>query len=73
VEVTNSFKGLDLIYRVPEEQCTEVHNTVQKAVTKIIPNQKKCKKAKWLSEDDLQISEKRKERKGRGKRKDISI
>ena len=49
VEMTNSFKGLDLVDRVPEELGTEVHNTVQKVVTKTIPKKKKCKKAKWLS------------------------
>ena len=68
VEVTNSFKGLDLIYRVPEEQCTEVHNTVQKAVTKIIPKKKKCKKAKWLSEEALQIAEERREAKDKAEK-----
>ena len=50
VEVTNRFKGLDLIDRVPEELWTGVHNTVQEAVTKTIPKKKKCKKATWLSE-----------------------
>ena len=53
VEVTNRFKGLDLIGRVPEELWTEVRDIVQKAVIKIIPKKKKCKKAKWLSEEDL--------------------
>ena len=51
VEVMNGFKGLDLIERVPEELWMEVRNTVQEAVTKIIPKEKKCKKAKWLSEE----------------------
>ena len=51
VEVTNRFKGLDLIDRVPEELWTEVHNIVQEAVIKTIPKKKKCKKAKWLSEE----------------------
>ena len=51
VEVTNRFKGLDLIDRVPEELWTGVHNTVQQAVTKTIPKKKKCKKATWLSEE----------------------
>ena len=64
----NRFKGLDLIHRVPEELWTEVCNTVQKAVTKIIPNKKKCKKAKWLSEDALEMAEKRREGKGKGKK-----
>ena len=54
MEVTNRFKGLDLIDRVPEEQQMEVHDIVQEAVIKIIPKKKKCKKAKWLSEEDLQ-------------------
>ena len=53
VEVTNRFKGLDLIDRVPEELWTGVHNTVQQAVTKTIPKKKKCKKATWLSEEAL--------------------
>ena len=53
VEKTNRFKGLDLINRVSEELWTEVHNIVQKVVTKIIPKKKKCKKAKWLSEEAL--------------------
>ena len=51
VEVTNRFKGLDLIDRVPEELWTEVCNIAQEVVTKIIPKKKKCKKAKWLSEE----------------------
>ena len=68
VEVTNRFKGLDLIDRVPEELWTEVHNIVQEVVTKIIPKKKKCKKAKWLSEDALQIAEKRREAKGKGEK-----
>ena len=53
VEVTNRFKGLDLIDRVPEELWTEVCNIVQEAVIKIIPKKKKCKKSKWLSEEAL--------------------
>ena len=59
VERTNRFKGLDLVNRLPEEIRTEVHNIVQKAVTKTIPKKKKCKKAKWLSEETLQIAEER--------------
>ena len=51
VEVTNRFKGLDLIVRVPEELWTEVHDIVQEAVIKTIPKKMKCKKAKWLSEE----------------------
>ena len=61
MEVTNRFKGLGLIDRVPEELWMTVHNIVQESVTKTIPNKKKCKKAKWLSEDALQIAEKRRE------------
>ena len=59
VEVTNRFKALDLIDRVPEELRMEFCNTVQKAVIKTIPKKKECKKAKWLSEETLQIAEKR--------------
>ena len=55
VEVKNRFKGLDLIDRVPEELWMEVHNTVQEAVIKTIPKKKKCKKAKWLSEEALKM------------------
>ena len=58
VEVTNRFKGLDLIDRVPEELWTEVHDIVQEAVIKTIPKKKKCSKAKWLSEEALQIERK---------------
>ena len=58
MEVTNRFKGLDLIDRVPEELWTEVHDIVQEAVTRTIPEKKKCKQAKWLSEEALQIAEK---------------
>ena len=68
VEVTNRFKGLDLIDRVPEELWTKVCNTMQEAVIKTIPKKKKCKKAKWLSEEALQIAEKRREAKGRGEK-----
>ena len=64
VEVTNRFKGLDLIDRVPEELGMEVHDIVQEAVIKTIPKKKKCKKAKWLSEEVLQIAERRREAKG---------
>ena len=63
--MTNTFKGLDLIDRVPEELWTAVHNIVQEAVIKTIPNKKKCKKAKWLSEEALQIAEKRRDVKGK--------
>ena len=58
VEVTNRFKGLDLIDRVPEELWTEVRDIVQEAVIKTTPKEKKFKKAKWLSEEALQIAEK---------------
>ena len=67
-EVRNRFKGLDLIDTVPEELWTEVHDIVQEAVIKTIPKKKKCKKAKWLSEEALQIAEKRKEVKGKGEK-----
>ena len=53
VEMTNGFKGLDLIDRVPEELWIEVHNIVEEAVIKTIPKKKKCKEAKWLSEETL--------------------
>ena len=66
--MTNRFKGLDRIDRVPEELCTEVLNIVQETVTKTIPKKKKCKKAKWLSEEALQIAEKRREVKGKGEK-----
>ena len=65
MEVTNRFKGLDLINRVPEELWTKVGNTVQQVVTKCIPKKKKCKKAKWLNEEALQIAEKRNKRQRR--------
>ena len=61
-------KRLDLIDRVPEELWTEVFDIVQKAVIKNIPKKKKCKKAKWLSEEALQIAEKRTEAKGKGEK-----
>ena len=68
VEVTNRFKGLDLIDRVSEELWTEVHDIVQEAVIKTIPKKKKCKKAKWLSEETLQVAEKRREAKSKGEK-----
>ena len=61
VEVTKRFKGLDLIDRVPEELWTEVYDIEQEAVIKTIPKKKKCKKAKWLSEEALQKAVKRRE------------
>ena len=60
VEVTNRFKGLELIYRVSEDLWKEVHDIVQEAVTKTIPKKKKCKKAKWSSEEALQTVRKEK-------------
>ena len=63
--VTNIFKGLDLIDRVPEELWMEIGDIVQEAVIKTIPKKKKCKKAKWLSGEALQIAEKRGEAKGK--------
>ena len=73
VEVRNIFKGLDLIGRVPDELWNEVRDIVQQTGIKTIPMEKKCKKAKWLSGEALQIAVKRREAKSKGKRKDISI
>ena len=73
MEVTNRFRGLDLIDRVPEELWMEVHDIVQEVEMKTIPKKKKCKKAKQLSEEALQTAVKRKEVKGKEKRKDIPI
>ena len=73
MDVTNRFKGLDPIERVPEELRTEVHNTVHEAVTKTIPKKKEFKKAKWLPEEALQIAEKEEKQKVKEKRKDISV
>ena len=64
----NRFKGLDLIDRVPDKLWTEVHDIVQETGIKTIPKKKKCKKAKWLSEEALQIAEKRREAKGKRER-----
>ena len=66
--MTNRFKGLDFIHSVPEELWTDVHNIVQKAVTEIILKKKKCRKAKCLSEEALQIAEKIRETKGKGEK-----
>ena len=66
--MTNRFKGLDVIDRVPEKLWTEVCDTVQEAVMKTIPKKKKCKKAKSLSKEALQIAVKRKEVKGKGEK-----
>ena len=68
VGVTNRFKGLNLIDRVPEELWMEVRDIVQEAVIKTIPKRKKCKKPKWLSEEALQIAEKRQDVKGKGEK-----
>ena len=68
VEVMNRFKGLDLVDRVPKELWTKVCNIIQEAVIKTIPKKRKCKEAKWLSEEALKIAEKRREAKGKGKR-----
>ena len=68
MEVTNRFKGLDFIDRVPEKLWTEVHNIVEEAVIKNMPKGKKCKKAKWLSEETLQRAEKGREVKGKGEK-----
>ena len=73
MEVRNRFKGLDLIDTVPDELWTEVYDTAQEAGIKTIPMEKKCKKAKWLSEEALQIAVKEEKRKAKEKRKDISI
>ena len=66
--MTNRFKELDLIDRVPKELWMEVCDTVQEAGIKTIPKEKKCKKAKWFSEEALQIAEKRREAKGKGEK-----
>ena len=68
VEVTNRFKGLDLVDRVPEELWMEVHEIIQEAGIKTTPKEKKCKKTKWLSEEALQIAVKRREAKGMGEK-----
>ena len=68
MEVRNRFKGLDLIDRMPDELWTDVRDIVQETVIKTIPKKKKCKKAKWLSEDALQIAVKRREVKSKGEK-----
>ena len=73
MEVRNRFKGLDLIERVSDELWNVVRDIVQETGIKTIPMEKKCKKAKWLSEEVLQIDVKRREAKSKGKRKVISI
>ena len=72
MEVNSRFKGLDLVDRMHEGLWTEVCNIVQEAVIKTIAKTKKCKKAKWLSEEALQIAEKRREAKGKGERERYS-
>ena len=72
MEVRNRFKGLDLLDRVPDELWTEVHDIVQETGIKTIPREKKCKKAKRLSDEALQIAVKR-EAKGKGGKEDIRI
>ena len=73
MEVRNRFEGLDLIDRVPDELWTEVHDIVKETGIKTIPMEKKCKKAKWLSEEALHIAVKRKKQKAKEKKKDIPI
>ena len=68
MEVTNRFKGIDLIDRVPEELWMEIPDIVQESVIKTNPKKKKCKKGKWLAEEDVQIAEKRREAKGKGEK-----
>ena len=68
MEVRNRFKGLDLIDRVPDELWTEFHDIVQETGIKTIPMEKKCKKAKWLSEEALQIAVERREAKSKGEK-----
>ena len=72
VEVRNRFKGLDLTDRVPDELWTEIQDIVQETGSKTIPIEKKCKKAKWLSEEVLQIAVKRREAKSKGKKGKIN-
>ena len=73
VEVTNRFKGLDLVDRLPDELCMKVHDIVQETGMKTIPKKKKCKKTKWLSGEALQIPEKRRDVKAKEKRKVMHI
>ena len=73
MEVTDGFTGLDLIHRVLEELWMEVHDIVQKAVIKSVPKKKICKKAKWLSEEALQIAEKRSNAKGKGEEEKYTL
>ena len=73
VEVTNRFKVLDLIDRVPKELWTEVRDIVQETGIKTFPNKKRCKKAKWLSDEDLQKAVQRREAKGKGEKESIPV
>ena len=73
MEVKSRFNGLDLIDRVPDDLWTEVRDIVQETGIKTIPMEKKCKKAKWLSEETFQIGENRREVTGKEKRKEISM
>ena len=68
VEVTNRFKGLDLVDKAPEELQKEVHNTEQEALAKTTSKKKKCKRAKWTSEEALQMAQKTREVKGKGEK-----
>ena len=68
MEVRNRFKGLDRIDRLPDELWTEVRDTVQETGSKTIPKKKKCKTAKWLSKEALQIARKRREMKSKGEK-----
>ena len=67
-QVTNRFKGLDLLGRVPEELWMDIHDIVQETGVETILKKNKCKRAKWLSEEALQIAEKRRELKGKGEK-----
>ena len=73
MEVTNRFKGLDLIDRVPDEIWMEVHDIIQEAGIKTIPKEEKCKKAKWLSEEALQIAVNPREVKGQGEKERYTL
>ena len=73
MEIRNRFKGLDLIDRVPDELWMKVYDLVKETGSKTIPKKRKCKKAKWLSEEALQITVKRREAKTKGKRKEIPV
>ena len=68
MEVTNRFKGLDLVDRLPVELWTEVHNIIYETTTKKIPKKKKCQKAKWLPEEALEIAKERRDVKSKGER-----